>query len=99
MFMKYRIFYLWDAQNPENKKVLRQARKVVDFNKRIWALWAPGALDHGPYRPQGLGPNHFSSLSQNYFVFSRILGVPKIKSAIVHENRRSFADFCYFGKC
>ena len=21
--------------------------------KRIWALWAPGTLDHGPYGPQG----------------------------------------------
>ena len=21
--------------------------------KKIWALWAPGALDHGPYGPQG----------------------------------------------
>ena len=20
---------------------------------KIWALWAPGALDHGPYGPQG----------------------------------------------
>ena len=36
-------------------------------------------LNVGPMGPRGLGPNHFSSLSQNYFVFFRILGVPKIK--------------------
>ena len=58
-----------------------------------------GPWTMGPMGPRGLGPNHFASLSQNYFVFSRILGVPKIKKTIFHENRRNFADFCYFGKC
>ena len=38
-----------------------------------------GPWTMGPMGPRGLGPNHFSSLSQNYFVCFRILGVPKIK--------------------
>ena len=29
-----------------------------------------GPWTMGPMGPRGLGPNHFSSLSQNYFVFS-----------------------------
>ncbi len=39
--MTYRIFYFWDAQNHQ-KKVLRQARKVVGLIK-----------EYGPYGPQG----------------------------------------------
>ena len=50
-------------------------------------------LNVGPMGPRGLGPNHFSSLSQNYFVFFKILGVPKIKNVILHENKCIFGIF------
>ena len=40
--------------------------------------------------PRGLGPNHFSSLSQNYFVFFWILGVPKNQNVFIPKNRRIF---------
>ena len=37
-------------------------------------------LKMGPMGPRGLGPNPFSTVSQNpFFLFVGILGVPKIK--------------------
>ena len=53
-------------------------------------------LNVGPMGPRGLGPNHFSSLSQNYFVFFTMLGVPKIKNVIFHENRCMFCGCLLF---
>ena len=32
----------------------------------VWALWAPGALDHGPYGPQGPWAHILSNIHLSY---------------------------------
>ena len=42
MFMKYRIFYFWDAQNPEKKNLIDTVENRLILIK-----------EYGPYGPQG----------------------------------------------
>ena len=38
----------------------------------VWALWAPGALDHEPYGPQGpWAQPHFEPVAELFRFFSR----------------------------
>ena len=39
--------------------------------QKIWALWAPGTLDHGPYGPQG----PWAQIKKNKRVFRRTMTV------------------------
>ena len=82
--MKYRIFYFWDAQNPEtNEIVLRQARKSArakQLHGCVWALWAPGALYHGPYGSQGPWAQPLFEPVAELFRFFQDFGRPKNKT-------------------
>ena len=62
----------------------------------VWALWAPGALDHGPYGPQGPWAQPLFEPVAELFLFFRILGVPKNKKVFIQENRRILCDLLLF---
>ena len=59
----------------------------------VWALWAPGALDHGPYGPQGPWAQPlFDCVAELFFLFG-ILGVPKNKNVFFIEITVYFVIF------